>query len=70
MTSEYGYFVLRLYRHDPEIPAAYSGVIERLGTGETRAFENAEELLRLLGSWRPVGPNLRPEETHRNASGG
>jgi hypothetical protein len=70
MTGEYGYFVLRLCRPEADTPAAYRGVIERLGTGETRAFENTEELLRLLGSWPPVGSNMRPDETHRNASGG
>jgi hypothetical protein len=68
MPSEYGYFVLRLHRAHPDTPATYSGVIERLGTGETRGFENAEELLQLLGSWLLAGPNMRSEGTHRNAS--
>jgi hypothetical protein len=68
MTSEYGYFVLRLHRPNPEVPAPYRGVIERLGTGETRAFENAEELLRLLSSWPPAGSKMPGDETPGNTS--
>jgi hypothetical protein len=52
----YSYFMVRV-RHpsagDPRGPAACTGLVERLDTGEKRAFGSADELQRLLVSWRP-----------------
>lgn len=50
IVSGYGYFLLRLRLAPPTHPPAFSGVIERLGSGEQRLFENVDDLLRLLGA--------------------
>jgi hypothetical protein len=51
----YSYFMVRV-RHasspDPRSPAPCTGLVERLDTGEKRVFASADELLRLLGTWR------------------
>jgi hypothetical protein len=56
----YAYFVVRLRRPPPRSPspAAIGGVVERLGTGEKRAFATAAELIEALGAWadRPAQP--------------
>lgn len=47
----FSYFMIRVQRSEPERPATVSGVIERLGTGETRPFANGTQLIVLLGRW-------------------
>lgn len=46
----FSYFMVRI-RLGPRRPTTLSGVIERLGTGETRPFSDSAQLLELLGSW-------------------
>ena len=48
---DFSYFMVRIQRADAARPAAVSGVIERLGTGEKRSFADGTQLLELLGSW-------------------
>jgi hypothetical protein len=45
---------------DPASPPACTGLVERLDTGEKRAFGSADELLRLLGSWRSGNSSIPP----------
>lgn len=47
----FSYFMVRIQRPGLARQAALSGVIERLGTGETRSFSSGAQLLELLGSW-------------------
>lgn len=68
MTSEYDYFVLRLQRPHPDRPRELGGVVERLGTGETRVFGNGEELLRLLGVWSPARSKMQGEGSSGNTA--
>lgn len=49
------YYMLRLSRSG--YPAdALAGQVERLGTGEKRRFDSAEELVRLLALWSEAVP--------------
>ena len=56
----YAYFVVRLKRPPTRSPAsdAIGGVVERLRTGEKRAFTTAAELIEALCAWadRPPQP--------------
>jgi len=49
--SLYAYFMIRVERTAPEHPHQFSGMIERLGTGEKWSFDGRAELIELLGSW-------------------
>ena len=45
------YFTIRVHPDRGHEPPRISGVIERLGTGEKLTFADADELIRVLGSW-------------------
>lgn len=47
-----GYFVLRV-RRAAQGSEELTGVVERLGTGEKRAFRGAAELADLIEQWSP-----------------
>jgi hypothetical protein len=54
----YAYFVVRVTR-GPPARGALGGLVERLGTGEKRAFATAAELIDTLSAWvgeRPRQP--------------
>jgi len=55
----FAYFMVRLQR-----PAAggLAGMVERLGTGEKRAFASAAELSQLLDLWSPTADPRPPSE--------
>lgn len=42
------YFVIRIRRGPREVAVGPSGLLERLGSGRTRPFEGARDLLELL----------------------
>jgi hypothetical protein len=48
--TSFAYFILRMRRASPTDSQGFSGVVERLGTGDKRSFESGDELLRLLNS--------------------
>jgi hypothetical protein len=48
------YYMLRLSRSAPADGLA--GQVERLGTGEKRRFDSAEELVRLVALWTEPVP--------------
>jgi hypothetical protein len=47
----FDYFVVRLHRTGPT-PDRIAGMVERLGSGEKQPFDTAEDLTRLLSTWR------------------
>ena len=47
----YAYFVVRLRRPPPGSRNTIGGVVERLRTGEKRAFATAAELIEVLDTW-------------------
>lgn len=51
------YFMVRLARREHE-PDRLAGLVERLATGEKRAFDSADELVRLVGEWDSSGSNM------------
>lgn len=51
----FDYFVVRTRRG---VADSLAGLAERLGTGEKRAFESGDQLLRLLERWSGVGENM------------
>jgi hypothetical protein len=64
----YSYFVVRLARLDAD-PNRLSGLIERLGSGEKRTFDDQDQLLRLFTSWPFHHANMPPGQTDRNSPG-
>jgi hypothetical protein len=64
--ERFEYFRLRLTRSG-QYPERLAGLVERLGSGEKRSFDSAEELLRLIGS--EVASNMQPWTGHRNVAG-
>jgi hypothetical protein len=50
--ESFAYFMLRLRHTDGVEDEPLAGLIERLGTGEKRSFEDARELVALLGVWQ------------------
>ncbi len=46
----FDYFVIRLRRSAAE-PGVIAGLVERLGSGEKRAFTTAEHLVALVAGW-------------------
>lgn len=46
----FDYFVIRLRRSAAE-PGLFAGLVERLGSGEKRAFSTAEHLIALVAGW-------------------
>jgi len=54
----YAYFVVRLRREprDARTDDAIGGVVERLRTGEKRAFTTAAEPIEALGAWVETPP--------------
>jgi hypothetical protein len=51
MTSPTRYFMIRVQRPLGRESEAFTGSIERLGTGEKHQFSNEQELLTLLRFW-------------------
>jgi len=51
--DEFAYFMIRVRRKAGKGAegSPLTGVIERLGSGEKYAFENAKELVRLVNTW-------------------
>ncbi len=49
------YYMLRLSRSGHQ-PDELAGQVERLGTGEKRRFESAQELVRLVALWSEAVP--------------
>ncbi|MFL5542480.1 MAG: hypothetical protein ACJ8J0_26070 [Longimicrobiaceae bacterium] len=52
----YAYFVVRLRRTPPGSRGTIGGVVERLRTGEKRAFATAAELIEVLDAWAEGPP--------------
>jgi hypothetical protein len=63
--DRYNYFMVRLSGSDAD-PGHFSGVVERLGSGEKRTFADQDELLRLFSSWSVPPANMPPRRTVRN----
>jgi hypothetical protein len=67
---EFRYFMVRV--HDALNPRAgagpdqLTGVVERVGGNEKRAFASSEELIRLVAGWSEVPPNLETGPTEGN----
>jgi hypothetical protein len=55
-TGRFEYFMLRMFRTE-ESSRPITGQVERLGTGEKRRFETADELLGLVTDWPVTTPN-------------
>ncbi|MGH7527620.1 MAG: hypothetical protein ACREMX_13055 [Gemmatimonadales bacterium] len=51
------YFMVRLARRERE-PDRLAGLVERLATGEKRAFASADQLVRLVSEWDASGSNM------------
>ena len=49
--TRFAYFMIRVHNVTDAGPRSVSGLVERLGTGEKRSFQDGEELLGLLSSW-------------------
>jgi hypothetical protein len=71
---EFQYFMVRV-RRATEVDAAdrvsptsiaLSGVVERLNSGEKRAFATANELLQLVTTWPESPSNVQPAREPRN----
>ncbi|MFL5541205.1 MAG: hypothetical protein ACJ8J0_19615 [Longimicrobiaceae bacterium] len=54
-SAGYAYFVVRVTRGSPS-PDAIGGLVERLRTGEKRAFATASELVEALSAWAAERP--------------
>jgi hypothetical protein len=63
--ERYNYFMVRLSASDAD-PQHFSGLIERLGSGEKRAFADQAELLHLFASWSVASANMPLRRTLRN----
>ena len=50
--ESFAYFTVRLRHTDGVEDEPLAGLIERLGTGEKRTFEDARELVELLRLWQ------------------
>lgn len=58
----FAYFMVRLQRPAAGGEAGLTGVVERLGTGEKRAFASAAELSELLDLWSPAADPRPPSQ--------
>ncbi len=47
-SGRFDYFVVRVHWTERDSPAAVAGIVERLGTGEKRTFENVLELAQYI----------------------
>jgi hypothetical protein len=54
--EQFDYFMVRVVRSADE-PGRVAGQVERLGTGEKRAFGTGDQLAQLVAAW----PDLQPE---------
>ena len=54
--EQFDYFMVRVVRSADE-PGRVAGQVERLGTGEKRAFGTGDQLAELVAAW----PDLQPE---------
>ena len=55
----FSYFMIRVHHEGGESglgAAELAGVVERLGTGEKRAFGSGRELVELVSAWPAFGP--------------
>ena len=46
-----GYFIVRVRRSGAHGPDEFEGLVERLSTGEKRAFRTSDELARVVEEW-------------------
>ena len=46
-----GYFLVRVRRPATGGAGEFAGLVERLGTGEKRAFQTGDELARVVEEW-------------------
>lgn len=53
------YFMVRLVRREQE-PDRVVGIVERLATGEKRAFDTAAQLVGLVIGWDAHRANMEP----------
>lgn len=53
MLRIFRYFMIRVESGDERGPR-FTGVVERMATGEKRRFTNRDELIRLLEDWSSV----------------
>ena len=55
-SNGFSYFMIRVHHEAGEGAgrAEVAGVVERLGTGEKRAFASGQELVDLVGGWPPA----------------
>lgn len=65
----FDYFVIRLDRTVPH-PDRVTGLVERLGSGEKRAFDTAEHLTRLISMWTASGCTENVTEPGQRPAGG
>lgn len=47
----FSYFLVRLRRTGAGLDGRFTGLVERLGTGEKRSFASADELVALVSGW-------------------
>lgn len=65
-SERFDYFMIRVTRSDQD-PERVAGLVERLGSGEKRSFENGDQLVRMVGGWFAFNlNNLQPSIMHRN----
>ena len=69
MIDSFEYFMVRVRRSADE-PGVLAGQVERLGTGEKRAFLTGSQLIRLVAAWPETGGGTgetvtAPEAEHR-----
>lgn len=64
--ERFHYFMVRLSRLDAD-PKHFSGLIERLGSGEKRTFDDQDGLVHLFTTWSIYAPNMPPSQTDHNS---
>ena len=67
---EFRYFMIRVHgpANENSRPGLepLTGVIERVGGNEKRAFASSEELIRLVAGWSEAAPNMGAGPEERN----
>jgi hypothetical protein len=64
----FAYYVVRVRVNVPDEAASVAGVVERLGTGRKRSFQEGQELLRLLVDWSDAPSKMPPAAESGNDS--
>lgn len=65
--DDFAYFRIRIGREEGgQAPAALSGVVERIGTGEKRSFASGDELIRFMCGAGSPERSLPPGAVPRN----